>query len=432
MKHVFISALSALFLIVFNSTLYSQFDPLEKIKDKVEEKAEEKTDEAIDEGLNEFEKGMTEEDAENSEEQIEEQNEEQNDQQTIEGETNTNNTVKQKQDDLKSFSKFDFVPGENVVFFEDFSQDAIGDFPAKWNTNASGEVITLNNYPGNWFAPGGNGTFVPDFLNKLPENFTMEFDLIFNAPDINPPGFDIYFISSIPEDGIDALVPGNGGVSLVFGAYSVGIFGWKDGDYSDISNDKDTDVLWNNNKQKVRVSIAFQKQRARLWINETKLFDLPRVVPAGLMLDKIRFNTSESESPYFYFSNVRIAVGAPDMRSKLMTEGKLVTRGILFDVNSDKIKSESYGTLKEIAKVLTENSSVKVKIVGHTDSDGSDVSNLDLSKRRSAAVKNTLTNDFGISADRMETDGKGETEPSDKNTTSEAKANNRRVEFIKQ
>ena len=134
----------------------------------------------------------------------------------------------------------------------------------------------------------------------------------------------------------------------------------------------------------------------------------------------------------FIFLTLRVAVGTPDMRSKLMTEGKLVTRGILFDVNSDKIKPESYGTLKEIAAVLTENASVKVKIVGHTDSDGSDVSNLDLSKRRSAAVKNTLTNDFGISADRMETDGKGETEPSDKNTTSEAKANNRRVEFIKQ
>ncbi|MFZ1518247.1 MAG: OmpA family protein [Ignavibacteriaceae bacterium] len=431
MKYPFIFVLAALFLIIFNSTSYSQLDPLQKIKDKLEEKTKEKTDEAIDEGINEFEEGMTNEDEEYSEEQIKEQNEERNDQQTTNDETNTNKTVKQKQDDLKSFSKFDFVPGEKVVFFEDFSQDAIGDFPAKWNTNASGEVKTLNHYPGNWFAPGGNGTFVPDFLDKLPENFTMEFDLIFNAPDINPPSFEIYFISSKSEDGISDLVPGNGGVSLVFGAYTFGIFGWNDYEYTDIQNDKDTDILWNNNKKIVRVSIAFQKQRVRLWINETKLFDLPRAVPVGLLLDKIRFDTGESENPYFYFSNVRIAVGAPDMRSKLMTEGKLVTRGILFDINSDKIKPESYGTLKEIASVLSENSTVKVKIVGHTDSDGSDASNLDLSKRRSVAVKNILSNDFGISADRMETDGKGETEPSDKNTTSEAKANNRRVEFIK-
>lgn len=432
MKHIFISALAVLFLIVFNSTLYSQFDPLEKIKDKVEEKSEEKTDEAIDEGLNEFEKGMTDDDAENSEEQIEEQNDEQNDQQIVENETKNEEIINKKQDDLKSYSKFDFVPGENVVFFEDFSQDAIGDFPTKWNTNASGEVVTLNNYPGNWFAPGGNGTFVPDLLDKLPENFTLEFDLIYNGAEVNPPNFEMYFISSTPEDGIDALVPGNGGIALGFGAYGFSVFNWKDGNYADIQNDKDNEILLQKIKQKVRVSIAFQKQRVRLWINESKIFDLPRVVPAGLVLDKFRFNSFESEVPFFYFSNLRVAVGSPDMRSKLMTEGKLVTRGILFDVNSDKIKPESYGTLKEIAAVLTENASVKVKIVGHTDSDGSDVLNLDLSKRRSAAVKNTLTNDFGISADRMETDGKGETEPFDKNATSEAKANNRRVEFIKQ
>ncbi|MGE5810604.1 MAG: OmpA family protein, partial [Ignavibacteria bacterium] len=101
------------------------------------------------------------------------------------------------------------------------------------------------------------------------------------------------------------------------------------------------------------------------------------------------------------------------------------------DVNSDKIKPESYGTLKEIANVLKENSSVKVKIVGHTDSDGNDASNLDLSKRRAASVKNTLNSEFGIDSSRMETDGKGESQPVTDNNSQEGKANNRRVELIK-
>jgi outer membrane protein OmpA-like peptidoglycan-associated protein len=73
-----------------------------------------------------------------------------------------------------------------------------------------------------------------------------------------------------------------------------------------------------------------------------------------------------------------------------MSEGKFVTRGILFDVNSDKIKPESFGTLKDIAAVLTENPSVKVSIVGHTDADGKDADNLILSKRRAESVKATL------------------------------------------
>ena len=81
--------------------------------------------------------------------------------------------------------------------------------------------------------------------------------------------------------------------------------------------------------------------------------------------------------------------------------------------------------------MLKENAEVKVKIVGHTDSDGNDADNLSLSKRRAESVKSSLAKDFSIDASRLETDGKGESQPVDKNTTAEGKANNRRVEFIK-
>ena len=142
--------------------------------------------------------------------------------------------------------------------------------------------------------------------------------------------------------------------------------------------------------------------------------------------DRIRFEYGAA-----MISNVRVAVGAPDMRNKLITEGKLVTYGIYFDVNKDVVKPESYGTLKEIAAVLTENPDVKVKIVGHTDSDGADAANLDLSKRRGASVKNELVKNFGIDASRLESDGMGETQPVAPNDTPANKALNRRVELIK-
>jgi outer membrane protein OmpA-like peptidoglycan-associated protein len=119
------------------------------------------------------------------------------------------------------------------------------------------------------------------------------------------------------------------------------------------------------------------------------------------------------------------------MRSKLLTDGKLVTYGIYFDVNKDVVKPESYGTLKGIADVLKENADVKVKIVGHTDSDGADASNMDLSKRRGASVKDALVKDFGIDATRLESDGMGETQPIAPNDTPVNKALNRRVELIK-
>ena len=119
------------------------------------------------------------------------------------------------------------------------------------------------------------------------------------------------------------------------------------------------------------------------------------------------------------------------MRSKLLTEGKLISYGIYFDVNKDVVKPESYGTLKEIAAVMNENPEVKVKVVGHTDSDGADPANLDLSKRRGGSVKDALVKNFGVDASRLEFDGMGETQPVAPNDTPVNKALNRRVEFIK-
>jgi outer membrane protein OmpA-like peptidoglycan-associated protein len=121
------------------------------------------------------------------------------------------------------------------------------------------------------------------------------------------------------------------------------------------------------------------------------------------------------------------------MRNKLLTTGKFISYGIQFDVNSDIIKPASYATIKEIAKVLTDNTSVKIKVIviGHTDSDGDDASNLNLSKRRATSVKTELCKTFGIDPNQIETDGKGETQPIAGNENMVNKAKNRRVEFIK-
>jgi outer membrane protein OmpA-like peptidoglycan-associated protein len=169
------------------------------------------------------------------------------------------------------------------------------------------------------------------------------------------------------------------------------------------------------------------------YVDEVKIFDIPRFFPAGVTMDRIRFSLHgcDLEGYQPFIANFRVAVGAPDMRNKLVTEGKLVTRGITFDSGSDKIKAESYGTLKEIANILKENPAIRVKIVGHTDSDGDDASNMTLSKKRAEAVKSALAGQFAIDASRMETDGKGESQAVSPNTTPEGKANNRRVEFIK-
>jgi OmpA-OmpF porin, OOP family len=416
-----------LMLFVFSSLSYSQFDILNKVKDKVQERTDRKIDEGIDKGLDNVEEDMQKK---NSEEDKETEQNESN----VEEEINQPKSKPQdKKAALKTYSKYDFVAGEKTVFFDDFSQDEIGDFPVKWNTNSGGEVVEIESM-GKWFTPNWGGTYYPDFNGPLPENFTIEFDLIINADEeYNIPSIVLDIISTLPDERMDGIVPGSGGIGITFSYFEVSYRNWKDGNYGDIDNRVDTDIIEKKMGSVVRVSLMAQKQRVRVWLDEKKLVDLPRFLPAGLKYDRIRFFEwgQEHESARFYLKNFRVAAGVPDMRNKLITEGKLVTHGIYFDSGSDRIKPESYGTLKEIAKVLSENSDVKVTIIGHTDSDGSDASNLELSKKRAASVKNALSGEFSIDASRMETDGKGESQPMDNNNTPEGKANNRRVEFIK-
>lgn len=89
------------------------------------------------------------------------------------------------------------------------------------------------------------------------------------------------------------------------------------------------------------------------------------------------------------------------------------------------------GVIRQIFQVLQQDSSIKLNIVGHTDSDGDENSNLTLSKNRAESVKKALVSVYGVDANRLSTDGKGESEPVGDNNTSDGKSQNRRVEFIK-
>ena len=109
-------------------------------------------------------------------------------------------------------------------------------------------------------------------------------------------------------------------------------------------------------------------------------------------------------------------------------EFKLMLLKILAASRGECARGDS--TLKVIADLLKENPDIRLQIVGHTDSDSDDASNLDLSKRRGASVKNELVTKFGVDAARLDTDGKGESEPLADNNFAVNKAKNRRVEFI--
>jgi outer membrane protein OmpA-like peptidoglycan-associated protein len=122
---------------------------------------------------------------------------------------------------------------------------------------------------------------------------------------------------------------------------------------------------------------------------------------------------------------------AKRIEEDLATEGRAIVYGIYFDFASDRIKEESEPVLAEIAQVLRQNATWNLNVEGHTDNIGGDAYNLDLSRRRSAAVKQALTSRHRIGPDRLQTSGFGASSPKDRNDTMEGRARNRRVELVK-
>ena len=125
------------------------------------------------------------------------------------------------------------------------------------------------------------------------------------------------------------------------------------------------------------------------------------------------------------------STGAAAIEESLAKSGRVDVYSIYFAFNSDEIREESEPTLQEIAEVLRRHPDWKLAIEGHTDNIATDAYNLQLSQRRSAAVKTALVSKRGVAGTRLTTAGFGESRPKGTNDTVEGRARNRRVELVK-
>lgn len=401
---------------------------LNKVKNKVENRVNNKTDKEIDKTLDAIEGKKNNDVADKGNTVI------------------NNDSTTAEETPLKSFSKYDFVPGDSVVYAEDFNGENIGELATNWNTTGSGEVTTLNQYGGNWLRVHSPFNYISDNTREFGDNYTIEFDVILQLKNNGwmYPQFCFGFFS-VPASATDnellkekwkseaaflvTVVPAEfKGSKILLESYS-------DNKYYFKSDAKPFGQMEQWYGKPIHVAVQVQKERFRMWMNEDKVYDLPKAVPLDKIMNQLRFEvhfTNYNDEQYgIYLGNIKVGRGFPDTRHKLVEEGKFSTTGILFDVNSDKIKPTSYGAVKEVADVLQKFPSIKIKVVGHTDNDGSDAANLELSKKRAAAVKQMLMNEFSIEETRIDTDGKGESEPVADNKTKEGKMQNRRVEFVK-
>ena len=408
-------------LIAFPILLDAQINLKDKLKNATNNRANQRTNQGINKGLDAVEGGVKD--------LFKKKNKDEKDSATVDQKQGNASSEESKQS-LKAYSNYDFVPGDKVLLYEDFSQDAVGDFPALWTTDVAGEVNTLNIAPGNWLnlnSTEGTYWFLKDI--DFPKNFILEMDIV---PKIAAPRYaaDVVLFGEGSHSEMDKNGdPGTCGLHIKIEKNIWETAGYKKGVQEKLTGSSTNNLVV---PEKVNhVIIWVQNRRVRIYHAGGKVLDIPTNIYEGSKFSRLCFKLYRGASAGSYISNIKLTTAAPDTRNKLLEEGKLISYGIYFDVNKDVIKPESYGALNDIAKILNEVPDVKVKIVGHTDSDGKDDLNLDLSKRRAASVKAELAKTFGVNADRLVTDGLGESQPVAPNDTPVNKALNRRVEFIK-
>ncbi|MDP2159740.1 MAG: OmpA family protein [Flavobacterium sp.] len=410
-------------------------------KDKTYNRGEQKGDDTVDKTLNKLEEGINNI-FKKKEKKSKESKSKTSNSGTSSGTYDPINTKTDKEGntDYSAFKNFDFVPGENVLFFDDFS-NGLNQWNKvtwdEWEEKHKGMVTTTNVAPGNWYYMPRKGMTAPKSLKALPNQFTLEFDFYYDEEHSeHEGGISIMFVKvkGFNINNYDFYFERNTRLGLEVHPAHDHLFlkGWREYGYTGGIDESERILIDDRQKyletNKVyRVSVSRNGSHVQLYINQDKVIDLPNAFPSNESYTFMLGNNSWISG--LYVSNIRIATGSPQPAKEFNDKKTFITQNIHFDVNSEVIKPTSYQVLKEIAASMQQISG-NIKIVGHTDSDGSAEHNLVLSQKRAASVKRALVNEFGIDANKLTTDGKGLSQPLNKNSNASEKAQNRRVEFI--
>lgn len=349
----------------------------------------------------------------------------------------------ENQPSLKSYSKFDFVPGDSVIFEDNFVDENVDEIPSKWKvTTGNVEITQINNENVAGFLDGFYTGMYPRMkkYDYLPQRFTIEFDYLYKCTtkpmyEAMSNGASGQFWVTFHSADVDNNSEKLGDFSqhdLAINTSGVASFNGTSGNFKSTAPEVYSQEFELNDKW-VHVSIAVNETTMKVYLNNQRVLNVSKEgQPASLYLYS-EGPSKEENGLQVFFKNVRIAAGLKDPYKQLTSsvEGKFIARGINFDFNKATLKPESMGELNRIVDMMKAHPELKFEIGGHTDGDGDAVYNLKLSQQRADAVKAKLI-EMGIDAARLTTKGYGKTKPIADNTTDNGKANNRRVEFTKQ
>ncbi|MBK8947272.1 MAG: OmpA family protein [Ignavibacteriae bacterium] len=416
--------ITLLLIFTFAIKTQAQFNVLEKVKKKVEKKIDKNVNESIDKTLDNTEKEIKEGSTNNNEKSDAGNESVKEEKITLNTET-TSNTKNENDKKLKLWSKYDFVSGDNIIFEDNLFNEENGEFPSRWDL-ISGNAENAeygNDKVINFAQPSTTITPIMDKDEYLPEVFTLEFDAFFHdKASTRQQRYLIKFWTqprTRERDKDSRLID-----PIIIDWNSANMY-----KYNGKIEEETSEVRSNWKGQWKHIALAFNKRSLKLYLNESRLLNIPnsdykpKMFSIEAFYDKKNIDVTA-------IKNIRLAEGGKKLYNRVISEGKFLTRGILFDVNKSLIKPESMGIINAIVEMMNEHQYLNFSIEGHTDSDGDDFSNQKLSEERAEAVKKAII-ELNISEDRLKSKGFGESVPVDNNSTPEGKANNRRVEFIK-
>ncbi|MGN6193334.1 MAG: OmpA family protein [Ginsengibacter sp.] len=332
-------------------------------------------------------------------------------------------TAKAKPASMTTYRNYDFVAGDKIIFQPDLSDEPDAELPARFIVKTgNAEIQTFEGEKVLHLQADGHATVAP-LMNSdkyLPDQYTLEFDMMLEN--------DASYFQYVSE----FLVEFRKADDQNYRSYPFFKFrmdGISSGSFGDVNAGrqqfpKEVSESFGSGNTWHHFAIYVRKNIGKVYIDQNRVI-ATNTLPVGATKVDI-----QADRYGIKIKNFRLAEGGNDKYKQIVTDGKFITHGILFDVNQSTIKPESMGALNEIAKILKEHADLNFEIDGHTDSDGNAEANMKLSQQRADAVKAKLV-EMGIADARLTTKGFGATKPIDKNDSAEGKANNRRVEFVK-
>jgi outer membrane protein OmpA-like peptidoglycan-associated protein len=320
----------------------------------------------------------------------------------------------------REWANYDFVPGSRTIYFTDFTDEQVGNFPKRLTFKTGQmEIVELDGGQRALKASSASELLIP-LPEALPAKFTIELDVINrNSHGVAANTFEITGGGSPNDDKHTVVGWGHNGLTVYGG-------GVQHMDVMAKEADRERYV-----GKPASFRILGDGQALKLYADEKRIANIPNggfQRGRALVLD---LQGRDDEANAVYVTRIRVAESNKDIYDELSTSGRWTTQGILFETGKSDLKPESTPTLKAIAAALKGHPDLKVEIQGHTDNVGSAASNLTLSQARADAVKAALQADYAVDAGQLTAKGYGDTKPVTKNASPEGRANNRRVEIVK-